>query len=87
MEKGGYENETQHAVVFARDVTNQRFFFFWFCYATKQPALQLQQEYIEVVNSTKVDYRLPTESNGISFLHFFFLGFRRPNLITGLQLE
>jgi len=33
-------------------------------YAATQPALQLQQERIQVVRSNKIVRRIPTESNG-----------------------
>jgi len=47
-------------------------FGFVVCYATTQLALKLHQERIQVVHSTKVVRRIPTESNGTPRLTFFF---------------
>jgi len=57
----------------------------WFLvwYATTQLALQLQQERIQVVRSTKVFRRIPTESN--ITLCLSLLGFEDPILIIGLS--
>jgi len=47
------------------------------CNAATQPALQLQQERIQVVRSNKVVRRIPTELNGTPAMNLGFEDIRR----------